>query len=74
MVEYGMIVTTGELKAGMADATASEVSQSLTVVLSQMVQRASKGIETLQGGSWKIVSHEITRIDRHLVVSFLIHR
>jgi len=74
MAEYGMIVTTGELTVGIADASADEVSQSLTVVLTEMLQKTSKGIETLQGGGWSIVSHEITRIDRHLVVSFLLCR
>ncbi len=74
MTEYGIVVTTGELKVGMADATANEVSQSVTVVLNQMLQNAQKASETFQGGGWDILSHEVTRIDRHLVVSFLLRR
>jgi len=74
MAEYAVLATTGELKVGMADASANEVSQSVTVVLNQIVQKAAKGMEKLQGGGWDIVSHEVTRIDRHLVVSFLLRR
>lgn len=72
--EYGMMVETGELKPGMADATAGEVSRSLTLGLGNIVQKASKGLETLEGGGWVIVSHDLTRIERHLVLSLLVRR
>jgi hypothetical protein len=74
MAEYGMMVQNIEIKPGMADAAPSEISQSLTVGLGQIVQKASKGLETFQGGGWAIVSHALTSVDRHLILTFLIHR
>ena len=74
MAKYGIMVQTMKIKPNMADATPNEVSQALTVGLNQTVQKASKGLDTLEGGGWEIVSHALTRINRHLVLSFLICR
>ena len=72
--EYATMVQTAELKPGLADFTSDEVGQNIAVGLSQVLQKASKGLQTLQGGGWEILSHDLTRIDRHLVVSLLICR
>ena len=74
MREYCTMVRTLEIKAGMADATADEVTNDLTVSLAQAVHAASTGTQTLEGGGWEIVSHNLARVDRHLIVSFLLCR
>ena len=51
-----------------------EVDNAVLKLLNEILQKTSKGIETFKGGGWDIVSHEITRIERHLVVSFLLRR
>jgi len=74
MSEYSMMVQTAELKPGIADMTTNEVSQSLSQAFGQAVSKAAQGANTVAGGGWEILSHEITRLDRHLVVSFLLKR
>ena len=79
--EYSMIVTTGQLNPGAADATAEELSQSVAPQLGSLVQKVGKNLANFPGnapankqGGWEIVSHDITRIDRHLLTTFLIRR
>ena len=74
MGEYSMMVQTMQLQPGMSDATGEEVGKSLAVALGQIVKTVSTASQKLEGGGWEIVSHELTRIDRHLVVSFLLRR
>ena len=74
MREYCTMVQTITLKPGLADATSNEVSQGIAVGLNNIVQKVTKGMQKLQGGGWEMVSHQLTRIDRHLVVSFLLYR
>ena len=74
MTEYGVMVQTIDIKPGMADATATKVSQNFTAGLNQIVQKASKGLATPQGKGWKILSHSLTRVDRYLILSLLISR
>jgi hypothetical protein len=72
MTEYGIIVQTVEIKPDMQDATADEISQSMVVGLNQILQKASKGLSNLPNGKkGEIVSHSLTRIGRHLVLSIL---
>jgi len=74
MAEYGIMVQTIEIKPVIADATANEVSQYFTAGLNQIVQKASKGLNSFKGGSWSVVSHDLTKIDHHLVLSLLIQK
>jgi hypothetical protein len=75
MAEYGFVVQTIEIKPGMEDATADQMSQTMAMGLNQTVQSASKGMNNLPGGgTGEILSHNITRIGSHLVVSFLFRR
>ncbi|MCK5600315.1 hypothetical protein KAR91_00430 [Candidatus Pacearchaeota archaeon] len=74
MAEYGMMVQTIEIKPDIADAPASEFSQYFTAGLNQIVQKASKGLNSFEGGGWSFVSHDLTKIDHHLVLSLLIQK
>ncbi len=75
MAEYGFIIQTIDIKPGTEDATADELSQTMAIGLNKVVQSAAKGLSNLPGGgSGEILSHNLTRIGSHLVVSFLFHR
>ncbi len=74
MAEYNMMLNTIELKPGVAEATADEISKDLTMHLGEISQGMSKATESFQGGGWEVVSHALTRIDSHLILSFLIRR
>jgi hypothetical protein len=75
MAEYGFIVQTIDIKPDMEDSTADQLSQTMAIGLNKIVQSASKGLNNLPGGgSGEILSHNLTRIGGHLIVSFLFRR
>ena len=74
MAEYGMMVHSIEITPDMADQSANEFSQRLSGGLGQILNTAMNGLKTFQRGDWEIVSHSLTRVDRHLVLSLLIRR
>jgi hypothetical protein len=74
MIEYGFVVHTLEIKPEADDASPEDVSKMIGVRLNQVVQKAVKGLATLKGGGWVIMSHTITRIGKNMVVSMLISR
>jgi len=74
MAEYSTIVTTVDLKPEIYKATSEQVAQAITMSLGNVLRKTSKGIETLGGGGWHILSHQLTTIGDHLIVSFLLRR
>lgn len=74
MFEYGFIVKTVEIRAGLADATSNEVSRMLSIGLVPLARDISNSLPNLPPGGWKVLSHDLTRIDRHLILTFLICR
>ena len=75
MVEYGFIIQAIDIKPDMEDTTADQLSQTMAIGLNKIAQGASKGLSNLPGGgNGEILSHNITRIGGHLVVSFLFRR
>jgi len=75
MAEYGFIIQTIDIKPDMEDTTADQLSQTMAIGLNKIVQGASKGLSNLPGdGNGEILSHNLTRIGGHLVVSFLFRR
>ena len=75
MYEYGVIFETANVKPEiLATATTDELSQNLAVALGGVMDRVPERMKSFQGGGWEIISHQLTRFDRHLVVSFLLRR
>ena len=74
MSEYSVIVTSIDLLPGIEDASKDDINAGLTQSLSQVVQKAAQGIRSLPEGDWEIVSHDLTRLQSHLIVSLLIRR
>ena len=72
--EYSIVVQDITIKPGIGDSTGSEVSEDLSRALMKPLQAVNKTVDTYQGGGWEIVSHQLTRLDRHLALSFLIRR
>ena len=72
--EYSVMVQPIELKAGAADATGDELTVSLGNTMLPLVGKLGEYAEKLPPGGWELVSHDLTRIDRHLLLSFLLRR
>ena len=74
MVEYSVAVGCINMKPNMENATSKELNLGLTKALGNIVQKMSKDIENANGGTWEIISHELTKIGNKLAVSFLLRR
>ena len=72
---YGILTESGTLDIGVADMTSSELSASLQEELAKVLVRAATMTrERAPRGAWEIISHSVVRIDRHLLVNFLVRR
>jgi hypothetical protein len=74
MAEYSVAVGCINMKPNMENATSKEINLGLTKALGNIVQKMSKDIDKINGGSWEIVSHGLTKLGNKMVVSFLLHR
>ena len=74
MAEYGIMTQTIEITPEMADVNAGGMSQAITMKLQPFIRAASEGLGKIEGGGWRIISHSLTRVDRHLVLTLLIER
>jgi len=72
--EYATLVQVGELEAHISDLAPEDVALSFTKALGGLVHKVTQAIKTLDGGGWQIMSHEITAISKHLIVTFLVKR
>ena len=72
--EFNFMVAPVELKPEMADMDSREIAQAVGRTLGQVGRTVAGGIDSLPPGGWEIVSHDLLRIDRHLLVTFLIRR
>jgi hypothetical protein len=74
MAEYSVVTTSIELIPEQLSKDVDEFNAGLITLLNQIVQNTSKACQKVEGGNWHILSHALTRIDNHLVVSFLLRR
>ena len=75
MAEDGMMVQTLEIKPEMADLSPEKIGQSLAGELGKLLSTAARGLVNLPDkGHWEIVSHSLTRLDRHLILSVVIKK
>ena len=72
--EYAFLTTSITISQEIADATGGEVSRSIGGALGPFGEELGRALPEFQGGGWEVVSHDLTRIDFHLVVSLLLRR
>ena len=73
--EYSSIVDAIELKAGLADTSLSEFREAMAFALQNSVAKLPSAIQSkLLGEDWEVVSHDLTRIDRYLLLTVLLRR
>ena len=72
--ELGMMVAGLEIApdilAQATDVVTDQMQQGLAVIL----ETTQSELPSYQGGGWEIVSHTLTRLDSHLIVTFLLRR
>jgi hypothetical protein len=71
-MEYGMMVQTLTIKPDMEDTSEDDVSKAMTNGLGQVLHKVSTGLKNLPNAKDpEIISHNLTRVGNHLIVSFL---
>lgn len=71
MATYGMAVQTIDIKPEFGKATEDEISKTMGLGLNQILQKTHKGLNEITGGKGEILSHSLTRVGNHLVLSIL---
>ena len=75
MYEYDLISEVADVQLEkLATTTKDEFAQNLQVALPRVIFRVTERMKAFQGGDWEIVSHQLTRFDHYLVISFLLRR
>lgn len=78
--EYAVVADSSLIVPGPGDLTSDEVAKETTAALWKVLDTVNQSLDTMPGqgdgppGGWEIVSHTVTRIDRHLVFTFLLRR
>ena len=74
MKEYMILVHTVELSPAIEDATADEITDHFTLPLTDIAHEVTQYAETIGGGGWEVVSHTLTKLHSHLLLTFLLCR
>ena len=75
MYEYAIMSETVNVKPeALVAESKKELLNSLGIALVRVMDIVHKSLKTYEGGGWEIMSHQLTSLDRYLVVSFLIRR
>ena len=72
--EYAFMTAIMALPPGMTDLTTEEVSHGIGAPLGRFGETLQTAIPAFQGGGWEVVSHNLARLDGHLLVSLLLRR
>ena len=74
MKEYMILVHTVELSPAIETATADEITAQFTSSLTDIAHQVTQYAETIGQGGWEVVSHTLTKLHSHLLVTFLLCR
>ena len=74
MAEYAVMGGYVELKPDVFTAPCNQVTETIIASVNHELEKTKKGLKSFLGGGWEIVSHEVTRIEHCLVVSFIVCR
>ncbi len=75
MAEHRLMLFAMKLLPDVLEASSNEIGRGLTLSLGRILDAdISKRLDSLEGGGWEIVSHNLTTMDQHLIFSFLIRR
>ena len=75
MAEHRLMLFAMKLLPDVLEASSNEIGRGLTLSLGRILDEdISKRLDSLEGGGWEIVSHNLTAMGQHLIFSFLIRR
>lgn len=74
MIEYTTMIQTFELPPEVIEMKGIEFSKKLGDSIELVARKVTKAAESVDGGGWEILSHDIIRFGQFLSVSFLLKR
>jgi len=72
--EHAVMFHTARLAPDLANRSDDQFGAGLGIHLAPLIEKMTKGAETFQGGGWEVLSHQLTPLDGHLVMSLLLRR
>ena len=70
--KYSFLVTTIELEPGIGDLTSEEISHGFTQEFGSLGPAISQDMQQVTGGPWEAISHSVTGVERHLVITVML--
>ena len=70
--KYTFLVTNMELQPGLTELSAEELGQGLAQQFGGLGPNISQYIQQVPEGPWEAISHSVTRLDSHLVISLML--
>ena len=75
MYEYSVMVYPIQVTSEIGQMTGDQVAQGLTIGFQRALQLANAALRSPEfGKDWEMVSHEVVRLESHLLISFLLRR
>ena len=72
--EYAFMASTITPEPGIEQARSAEASRSIGLALGQFGRTITGAIPDFMGGGWEAISHDLTKIEQHLVVTVCLRR
>jgi hypothetical protein len=73
MYEYAIMSETVALEL-LTGKTKKELLNKLEMALIRVMDVVHKSLRTYEGGGWEILSHDLTKLEHHFLITFLIRR
>jgi hypothetical protein len=73
MYEYAIMSETIALKPLVAK-NKKELLDGLGMALVRIMDVVHKSLRTYEGGGWEILSHDLTKLEHHFLITFLTRR
>ncbi len=70
--KYTFLVSSLELDPSVADLTPEEIQHGFNQAMGGFGQSISTSIQQVPEGPWEAVSHSVTRLENHLVITVML--
>jgi len=74
MMEYGIMVKSMPVKPELQDLNDDDLGKVMSQAIVRTLLETTDDMNSQELKSWRILSHCLTRLDAHLLLSFLVER
>jgi hypothetical protein len=72
MIDHSVLVQSMPIKAEMTDLSEDDLGQLISKTIALILAKMENTMQAKGLKSWQVLSHSLTRLDRHLLLSVLV--